>query len=290
MIDLHMHSNYSDGSLTPAELLEMAEEKNLKLISITDHNRIDAYSDLKDPAVRGRFTGKIISGTECSTTINGQAVELLCYGAEPELLQDYLEENYRVKQKNTPSELEVLYTSYKERGIRLDLPMSAYSKEKYTSPRRFIFALLRANEENKKYFLDPANMNDVPPFYRKELFNEKSPLFVDYSCFFPKPDELIKVLHDAGGKVFLAHCYLYTEAITDHLLEIAQRYKLDGIECYYTSFNPEQTAYLVDLCKANKLLISGGSDFHGAIRPQVQMGALSTDPQNFNWTIKIAGR
>lgn len=289
MTDLHIHSTYSDGSLAPAQLLALAEETGLKIMSITDHNRIGAYEELKDPAVRSKFSGKIIPGCELGTTIRGQAVEILGYGFDPDRLRPFIEATY-LNPKKPFGELHLIYSAYQERGVRLDLPESAYSKEEYISPKRFILSQLRAHEENRKFFLDPNNQNEVLHYYRRELYNPESPLFVDYSPLYPAAEAVTSAIRAAGGKAFLAHCYQYTSSITDHLPEIAEKIGLDGLECYYFAFTPEQTRYLIGLCRKNGLLISGGSDFHGALRPNVQLGCVAIDPKDLTWIEKNAVR
>lgn len=283
MIDLHNHSTYSDGSLTPAELLALAEKTGLRLFSITDHNAVGAYEDLQDPAVRGKFSGKVLTGCEFSTMVNRQAVEILGYGFDPAPVRAFLAERKRKIPSMMLAELHLIYTTYQKLGVRLDLPESAFSREKHISAKRFILSELRAHEENKRFFLDPENMKEVLHYYRRELYNPESPLYVDYSPLNPTPKEIVALIHAAGGKAFLAHCYQYTPAVTDHLLEIAAAIGLDGIECYYSSFTKEQTAYLTDLCQKNGLLISGGSDFHGALRPEIPMGGVPMDPEHFQW-------
>ncbi len=283
MIDLHMHSTYSDGSLTPAELLQMAENAGLELISITDHNRIGAYEDLKDPGIRSKFSGKIITGCEFSISVRGQLAEILGFGFDPCLMEPFIRQHYN---KDIHDELHLIYSVYKERGVRLDLPESAFSREKYISAKRFVLAQLRSHPENHKFFMDPSNQKVTLRYYRQELYNPKSPLYVDYSVLHPSPKAVVDQIHEAGGKAFLAHCFEYTSEITDCLLEIVAETGLDGLECYYSKFTPSQTEYLVNFCKENHLLISGGSDFHGALRPEVSLGSVAVDPQNFAWCEK----
>lgn len=270
MTDLHCHSTYSDGTLTPAELLKLAEETGLSLFSISDHDRIGAYEDLKDPAVRSLFSGKMITGTELSCILRGQTVEILGYGYDPEKLHSFIESKKRPP-VFPPRELTLIYKTYQKKGIRLDLPMEAYSKEKYVSAKRFIFHQLQ-HPDNHKFFLNPENLNNMVQFYRQELYNPSSPLYVDYTPLFGSPMDAINAIHQAGGLAFLAHCFIYTETIYDHLEEIIQELPLDGIECWYSSFTKEQSAYLEEFCETHGLLMSGGSDFHGGNRPGTALG------------------
>ncbi len=270
MTDLHCHSTHSDGSLTPAELLKLAEEKGLSLFSITDHNRIGAYEDLKDPAVRRLFSGRLITGTELTCSLRGQTVEILGYGYDPAKLETFIAAHKRPP-VFPPRELQMIYKAYRELGVRLDLPMEEYSAEKYVSPKRMVWHQIK-HPDNKKFFLDPANQNDLMGYYRQELYNPESPLYVDYTPLVGSPADVINAIHEAGGLAFLAHCFLYTETVHGCLEEIIKQLPLDGIECWYSTFTPEQSAYLENFCESHGLLMSGGSDFHGKNRPGTVLG------------------
>lgn len=270
MTDLHCHSTYSDGTLTPAELLKLAEETGLALFSITDHDRIGAYEDLKDPAVRALFSGKIITGTELTAILRGQTVEILGYGYDPEKLAPFIESKKRPP-VFPPRELTLIYDTYRKAGVRLELAPEEYSKEKFISPKRMVFQQLQ-HPDNKDFFLDPANRENLIGYYRQELYNPDSPLYVDYTPLFGSPMDAVNAIHDAGGLAFLAHCFQYTDRIHGHLEEIIKELPLDGIECWYSTFTPEQSAYLEEFCTRNGLLMSGGSDFHGGNRPGTNLG------------------
>lgn len=76
-----------------------------------------------------------------------------------------------------------------------------------------------------------------------------------------------------GGKVFLPHIFEYNDNSKKILDFILNNYHIDGIECYYTTFNNEQTEYLLNLCQERQFLISGGSDYHGTFKPNVDLGS-----------------
>ena len=100
------------------------------------------------------------------------------------------------------------------------------------------------------------------------------------------------MIHSAGGIVFLAHPYEYSTNITDNLQSIIDNFKLDGLECYYSTFTEAQTNRLLELCKKNNLYVSGGSDYHGAKRAGVNIGTgkgnLCVDENRCGlWTSKL---
>jgi flavodoxin len=95
--------HYEDALL---ELADMAEEQGLEILSITDHDHIGAYSDLLDPAIRNRFSGRMITGVEITAILNGQPVEVLAYGFDPKTLAPFLEKvrerKMGVKKRRSP--------------------------------------------------------------------------------------------------------------------------------------------------------------------------------------------
>lgn len=281
MIDLHNHSTYSDGSLTPAELLQKAEGLGLTLFAISDHNSVGACLEYRE--LRHLFSGKLLHACEFSTMINRQNIEILGYGINPAPVAEFFAERRRKNPNPAKAELHHIYETYKKLGVRLDWPEEEFDREKYISAKRYVLYQLREFPENYRFFSDPENRHEVLHYYRRELYNPESPLYVDYSPLVADPREVVHLIHAAGGKALMAHCYQYTPEITDHLLEIAREYHLDGFECYYPTFTREQTAYLIDLCQKNGLLISGGSDFHGALRPKTEMACLPIDPAHLTW-------
>lgn len=283
MIDLHCHSTCSDGSLTPAELLELAESKGLKILSVTDHSNVRAYQELEDPAVRKRFSGRLLRGCEFSTMVRQQNVEILGYGIDPAPVAEFFAERRKRIPDMMRAELQLIYETYRKLGVRLDWAVEDFEREKYISAKRYVLAQLKEFPENHRFCLDPENLNEPLHYYRRELYNPESPLYVDYSPLAASSDEIVGLIHRAGGKAFLAHCYQYTPIITDALEELARTLKLDGLECYYNSFTKEQTKFLLELCDRNGLLVSGGSDFHGALRPAVALGQVPVDPARFQW-------
>ena len=86
MVDLHLHTNNSDGSDTVIELLQKAENAGLEIISITDHDNCFAYKELKNIDVSNYFSGKIIRGVELAAGYDGMEVELLGYGIDTDKL------------------------------------------------------------------------------------------------------------------------------------------------------------------------------------------------------------
>ena len=104
------------------------------------------------------------------------------------------------------------------------------------------------------------------------MYNPKSSLYVDESSLFPSLEMTIEMIHASGGLAFLAHTFAYSPNIASELLNLIDNYKLDGLECFYTTFTKEQSNYLVKVCNSKGLYMSGGSDFHGARKINHNLG------------------
>ena len=88
MVDLHIHTRNSSGTDSLEDILKKAENKKLKVISITDNENIEIYDEVKDNNVRNLFSGKIITGTEIKTMFDGVVIDVLAYDFDPEKLKD----------------------------------------------------------------------------------------------------------------------------------------------------------------------------------------------------------
>lgn len=115
--------------------------------------------------------------------------------------------------------------------------------------------------------------NSYSDFFRKGLTNSKSKLFINHAEFKPSVKEIINLVHEAGGIVFLAHPYQYKFNDTEDFLDkIYEENDFDGVECFYTTFTKEQSDYLVNFAHRRNLLISGGSDYHGLNKQKHDLG------------------
>ena len=120
------------------------------------------------------------------------------------------------------------------------------------------------------------------------MSNPDSLFYVNMDDILPTFDEAANFVKEAGGLVFVPHIFEYRENSIKILNDILQNHKIDGLECYYTTFTEEQHNYALKVAKENNLLISGGSDYHGTFKPDVEMAvgfgnlAIPTDITN-NW-------
>ena len=269
MIDLHMHTIYSDGTNTCEEILQKAQSKNLSYISITDHNTCKAYEELVNPEIRKIFRGKIITGVELNTKILGIPIEILGYGIDTDYMNANLNKLYISNKERNKIEVERIYQICLDNNIEVgDNFIENYNPEMYAS--KYLHQIITQNEKNK-FLIDEESWNNSNIFYRKFMSNPDTLFFVNTDDIIPSFEDASNSVKEAGGLVFIPHIYEYrdnAEKILDYILD---NYKIDGIECFYTTFTNEQSENLVRICNEKNLLMSGGSDYHGDFKPDVDM-------------------
>lgn len=269
MIDLHTHTNYSDGTWSVKRLLEEAEKAKIEVLSITDHDTIKEYIELMEIDYSKIFKGKIIKGVEFSTVYNGVFFHLLGYNFDYKKLDNWAHENYETRKPNLNAEFEFMMESCKRNNIKVG--NIEYDKSKGW-PIDIIYPEIKKHQENKKYFKE-EEWNNVEIFFNSCVTNKNFPVFVDFSIHYPSADVVAREVRKAGGKLFVAHPYRYNLEDTIQFLDILKDNKIiDGVEVYHSIHTEEQAAILKKYCKDNNLLISGGSDCHGERKAERKIG------------------
>lgn len=273
MVDMHMHTLYSDGDKTVDEVLKMCEEKKLEYISLTDHNTCKQYED--EALKKHIFTGKIIKGVEMNATFRNKKIEVLGYKIkETKIIEEWSQKFFSeevLKQQQEESKRKLLDICdkkgliYDESKIEKNIPVTDYITI-------YIYKELMRHKENYEILGEFAESLNV--FIRKGLMNPDSEYYTG-SDNVPKPmyEDVLDVIHKAGGLVFLAHPFEYRfEDTIGFIDELMEEKKLDGIECFHPSADEDGMKILVGYAKKHNLYISGGSDFHGSKKPDVEIG------------------
>ena len=270
MIDLHIHTKYSDGTDSCEEILKIANKRNLEVISITDHNTVKAYAELKNMKIEEYYKGKIIPGVELNTKVLGIPIEILGYGIDWEKMNELLPSLYIPATERNKIEVERLYNKCINANIKLDKEcLERYDSTSFAS--KFIHSEITKYEENKK-IIEPDTWNDTKVFYRKYMSNPEGPLYVEMDDLVPDFNTASNLIKQCGGLVFIPHIFEYRENAEKILDFILSNYDIDGIECYYTTFSNEQTQKLLKICDKCNLYKSGGSDYHGDAKKDVHLG------------------
>lgn len=269
MIDLHIHTNHSDGTDTVKELLRKAEQKKLEIISITDHDEIGAYYELESNFnLRNLYSGKIITGSELKTFYNDVSIEVLAYGI------DY--KNFRIHKVDTQNVQKEILKHMTSVARKLEFKFdekNLYIEENNPSKHYASFVLaseLLKYNENKKIIKDIGEFSEET-FFRIHQTNNESPFYFDETSTLIGINELIFRIHEAGGLAFLAHGYIYPFK-NNEIEEILANTKIDGMECIYPLFSEKERKKAYNLCKKYNKYMSGGTDYHAKNKPLIELG------------------
>ncbi len=258
LIDLHVHSTSSDGTLSPSEIACHAKEIGLTAIALTDH---DTISGVKECIQKGNEIGlKVIAGIECAVEFNGKSLHILGYNVDIES-EDFNRKIISVANERKERNIKML-NKLAKLNIHLTLDDLAEGTPAGTTITRahFANAMLRKgyissrNEAFSKYI-----GNDGPAYVPRENFTI---------------EDCINMIHKAGGRAVLAHplLYGYSRSETTDLIRILAKSGLDGVETIYTTHTPQDTNHLLQVCETLNLFPTGGSDFHGENKPGTKLG------------------
>lgn len=271
MIDLHTHTNHSDGTDTVEELLKNAENKKLEIISITDHDEVGAYYELeKKTEIRKYFSGKIIVGSELKTYWEDVPIEILAYGVNFKALRIHKIDNEKMqneilnKMKKIANKVGIIYD---EKETYIDINDTSKQWASFT----FGTEILK-HEENKEII---SKIGEFVPytFFRVHQSNKNSIFYVDETYASIDINETINRIHEAGGLAFLAHGYEYPFTNSNKTIEeIISSTKIDGAECIYPTFSEKQREDIINICKKYNKYCSGGSDYHAKNKPKIELG------------------
>jgi 3',5'-nucleoside bisphosphate phosphatase len=261
MIDLHIHTDHSDGNKSVIEIIEKCKKLELKAISITDHNSVKGYHELKEIK---DLPFDIITGVELKCFYKKQEMEILVYDFNFDIIEEFLKNEYidwEIINKKTTIEFEKIL---KVNNIKYDNNIvENYDFSKYKCILD-LYNSIKKYDSNCKYFKNNEFYEDPNIFYRECVCNKDSLFYIDISKYYPSLDKVIKVLKKSGGKIVFPHVFLYKNGFKI-LNEINKRYILDGVECYHPSYNLNEINMLLDYCSKNNLFVTAGSDYHGNI-------------------------
>ena len=274
MIDLHIHTSYSDGSDDLITVLKKAEENNLEYISITDHDNCNVYKELEKIDVRQYYSGKIIPGIEIKCGYRGRLIEVLGYNIDTDKMQAWADVFYKDKTKPMLQQkyFDLLYDKCMQMGLTLsDKEEIEFDNQKDWASLA-IYTEIKKHEENKAKVPEDF-WTEFNSFSKKYCGDKNHVLHIDKTKDYPTLSEAIDAIKAAGGIVFLAHVYIYkwAEDKDEMMDDIINNYQIDGLECMHSDFSEEEIKHIIQKCKANKLYMSGGSDYHGVNKPNIEM-------------------
>lgn len=256
-VDLHVHTTFSDGSLKPAEVVWEAVDIGLAAIAVTDHDGVDGNAEaFAEGAQQGL---EVIPGVEIScdfTPINVHVVGLFIDPTNDGLVEALADVREYRKRRNPK-----ILAKLAELGIPLELEEVAAKAGGKTVGRPHIAEVM----------VEKGYVADFQEAFEKYLAHNK-PAYVGRRRI--AAEEGVALIHGAGGLAFLAHpgVYALPPRILESMVFKLARAGLDGVEVYYSDNLPTDTAFLRRLVDEYDLLASGGTDFHGAAKPGVELG------------------
>jgi len=267
-IDLHIHSTASDGSLTPADIIDHAQKLNLAAIAITDHDSVDGSKEalqIDIPPSLHFLTGVEISAAHPPFFPGSGSFHILGYAIHLDNrdLNQALSKLQEARKNRNPEILKRL----NKLGFRISLEeVNQEVGEGQLGRPHIAYAML------KKGFV--ASINEA---FDKYLGNA-GPAYVDKDRI--ECEQAISIIRAAGGVPVLAHPALLNienNQKLDALLQNLVKIGLAGIEVYYPGHSPQQIRQYTELAENYGLLMTGGTDFHGSITPDTKMGSGDGD-------------
>jgi predicted metal-dependent phosphoesterase TrpH/thymidylate kinase len=272
-IDLHLHSTYSDGRLTPQQLVDLEKEKNIRAIAITDHDNITGCNEAV--AIGKQLGIEVITGIElsgkCMFTVGTEkkSVGVHLIGLSVDTNNDQLVKYCDQKRVNDIERTKQTLNKLTELGLKVSFDDFKSCMKMECGGKFFL----------TQYLIHKGIVKD---------FNEAKELYFDHgkpACIEKNNDELnfeegVNLIHQAGGIAILAHpsmlklCLINLEKLVLDMKQMG----LDGMEVYHSGFDSgqSQSKFVNQLLKefATKfdLQISGGSDYHGEYTPRIQFG------------------
>jgi len=246
MIDLHLHTTASDGRCTPAELVERAARAGLTVMAVTDHDTTAAVDDV---AAAGRVRGiEVVAGIEITAVENGRDVHVLGYFVNP---ADAQLSGFLARQRAQRIER---VTAVGDCLARLGMPIDVAP---LLAPAKADGGRSVGRPQIARAMIAAGYVADSNEAFDRWLAAGR-PAFVPRAG--AAPEEVIAIVHAAGGLVSLAHP---GQTAVDARISEYARAGLDALEVFHPDHDPASTKRYRELASSLKLLVTGGSDFHG---------------------------
>ncbi len=252
----------SDGSLTPTELVELAHKSGLAALGITDHDTIYGWDEA---FAAGEKAGiEIVPGVELSTSYEGGRFHLLAYYVSPDSELIRVLETIQAARKNRNGEI---FDNLRTLGIPLEeseLRVFAGENGQLGRPHFAQAMIARGYVQSTREAFDRYLADGKPAYATKSVLS---------------PRDAIRLINEAGGVSVWAHPPLNRNFTLHELEEKLAEWKswgLDGLETFYSRYTHEEAKWTESARRKFDLLESGGSDFHGSSKPDIQLGITNT--------------
>ena len=257
IVDLHAHTTESDGSFTPEELILEAKRVGLSAIAITDH---DSISGIKKAApIAAECDIELIPGVELSTDYNGKEVHVV--GLFIDIENKYFLRKIKEFKENRDNRNAIMVENLQKEGFSITMEdLVAENPD---------CVITRANIA--RFLYEHGMIPTIQTAFEKYI-GDNCKCYVNR--FKITPMDGVRLIKEAGGTAILAHPLLYhmSDATLQKMVDEMKEAGLDGIEAIYCTYTPSEERLMKKFAQENHLLISGGSDFHGTTKPNLNLG------------------
>ncbi|MBE9229947.1 PHP domain-containing protein [Phormidium sp. LEGE 05292] len=241
MLELHCHTTYSDGTLTPAELVKKAAQTGVKVLAITDHDTVSGWNEAI--ATAANYEIEIVPGIELSTVHNGRSLHILGFYPNADLIYPALQERLAGRKRRAAQ----MVANLAALGYHIELP--ELSPEMAPGRPHIAAALVRA-----------GIVKSSQEAFQRWLGDDK-PAYVHYEKF--SIQEGVSLLRECGAVPVWAHPCLFRGGVITEVLKELVDAGLMGVEVYHPNHSSRDQKMLLELCAKYGLLVTGGSDYHG---------------------------
>ncbi len=256
-LDLHLHTTYSDGSLTPVEVLALAKHANVTALAITDHDILDG---IPEAVVAGKDLGiEVIPGVEISSRYGESELHILGYFVDRSdaTLLSRLARLRESRHSRNPKIIEKLRSL--GLAVTYDDVIALAGTPSVGRPHIARVLMQKGYVTSAKEAFDRYLANGAAAYVPRDL---------------PEPETAVRWITEAGGVAVLAHPTWVRES-EEGLFKLCANLKeagLRGIEVHYSTHTKSQTSDYLRLATKLGLLVTGGSDFHGVTKPDIEVG------------------
>jgi predicted metal-dependent phosphoesterase TrpH len=264
-IDLHVHSVFSDGTFTPRQMVELARERGLATVALTDH---DTVNGLDEAFSAGDELGvEIVPGIEFSTIYEGNGVHVLCYFVDAEN-PDLAAELQRLREDRY-TRGERMVAKLQELGYPISFERVREIAEGGNIVRPHVAQAL----------LEAGVVPTLKEAFSDELIGSGGRAYVEKHALHPL--DALELIHAAGGACVLAHpgTFRETKPVPSSLIDELAEAGLDGIEVSHPEHTPDVEAEYLQVARRLGLIWTGSSDCHGDRYDPVRLGMRTTAPE-----------
>ncbi len=264
--DLHCHTTYSDGTISPQDIVQLACDIGLKGLSITDHDTIEAYQEAI-PAAQAKHL-PLISGVEFSAVHQQTNVHILAYSfpLSSPFIREFCQRHYQRREHRNRLMMERLASQ----GMPLsreDFPEHLFTPDSHHPIGRPHIALA---------MLKKGYVHSIQQAFH-DYIGEGKPCYAPGEPF--SVEETLDIIHQAKGLAVIAHPHLIEKVgIIKDLISM----NFDGIEGYYARFPRQAQERWIKIGARKGWIITGGSDFHGEIKPTLPLGSSWVSEETFH--------